>query len=124
MCRNALVACLVGAVLLGNGLAQSAISDSDVIEYNRRLAKNHKTVFPAAGVIPDAETAKSVALAIAIPIWGKKTVDSELPLLAELKGNVWTVVGNPHFERAKLGGELIIQFDKRNGAVLSILHTQ
>jgi hypothetical protein len=58
MRRNTLVACLVGAVLLGNALAQSVISDSDVIEYNRRLARNHKTVFPTAGVIPDAETAK------------------------------------------------------------------
>jgi NTF2 fold immunity protein len=124
MRRNTLVACLVGGVLLGTGVAQSVVTEKDLIEYDRRLAENHKTVFPTAGIVPDAETAKSIAKAIAIPIWGEKKVDSELPLLAELKGNVWTVIGNPHLQSAKFGGELIIQLDKRNGAVLSILHTQ
>jgi len=121
MSRNTLVACLVGAVLLGSGIAQSV---NDNIEYDRRLAENHKTVFPAAGVIPDAETAKSVAMAVAMPIWGKETVTSELPLRAGLKGNVWTVIGNPHLHGGEMGGELIIQLDKRTGAVLSFLHTQ
>jgi hypothetical protein len=96
MYRNSLIACLVGAVLLGSGLAQSVVSDSDMIEYDRRLAENYKTVFPAAGVVPDADTAKSIALAVAIPIWGKDIVTSELPLRAGLKGNVWTVIGDPH----------------------------
>lgn len=123
MSRNTFVACLVGAVLLGSGIAQS-VSDSDMIEYDRRLAASHKTEFPAAGVIPDAETAKSIALAVAIPIWGKEKVTSELPLRAGLKGNVWTVIGDPHLHGGQTGGELIIQLDKRTGAVLSFLHTQ
>jgi hypothetical protein len=72
MSRNTLVACLVGAVLLGSGIAPSVVSDSDMIEYDRRLAENHKTVFPAAGVISNAETAKSIALAVATPIWAKR----------------------------------------------------
>ena len=93
--RNGLVACFVGAVLLGDVVAQSGVSDSDMIEYDRRLAVNHKAVFPAAGVVPDAETAKSIALAVAIPIWGKDIVTSELPLRAGLKENVWTVIGDP-----------------------------
>jgi len=124
MRRNTFVACFIGAVLLGSAIAQTAVTEKDMIEYDRRLAENQKTAFPAAGIVPDAETAKSIAMAIAIPIWGKKKVDSELPLLAELKGNVWTVIGNPHLQSAKFGGELIIQLDKRNGTVLSILHTQ
>ena len=64
MSRNTFIACLVGAVLLGSGIAQS-VSDSDMIEYDRRLAASHKTEFPAAGIIPDAETATSIALAVA-----------------------------------------------------------
>ena len=123
MSRNTFVACLVGAVLLGSGTTQS-LSDSDMIEYDRRLAAGHKTEFPAAGVIPDAETAKSIALAVAIPIWGKEKVTSELPLRAGLKGNVWTVIGDSHLHGGQTGGELIIQLDKRTGAVLSFLHTQ
>jgi hypothetical protein len=124
MRRNTLVACLVGAFLLGSGIAQTVVSDTDMIEYDRRVAEKHKTVFPAAGIIPDAETAKSIALAVAIPIWGKDKVASELPLRAGLKGNVWTVIGNPHLHEGETGGELIIQLDKRTGAVLSFLHTQ
>ena len=42
MRRNTLVACLVGAVLLGSGIAQTVVSDSDMIEYDRRLAEEHK----------------------------------------------------------------------------------
>jgi hypothetical protein len=95
-----------------------------MIEYDRRLAENHKTVLPATGVVPDAETAKSIAQAVAIPIWGKDKVTSELPLRAGLKGNVWTVIGDPHLHGGETGGELIIQLNKRTGAVLSFLHTQ
>jgi len=124
MHRNAFLSCFIGVVLFGTGMAQSVATEKDLIEYDRRLAENYKSAFPVAGIIPDAETAKSIAAAIAIPVWGRKIVDSELPLLAELKGNIWTVIGNPHLDRLKPGGELIIQLDKRNGAVLSILHTQ
>jgi NTF2 fold immunity protein len=121
MRRSKLVACFMGALLLGSGIAQSVVSENDMIEYDRRLAESYKTVFPAAGVVPDADTAKSIALAIAIPIWGKETVTSELPLRAALKGDVWTVIGNPPLHA---GGELIIQLDRRTRAVLSLLHTQ
>ena len=72
MYRNILVACLLVAVMLGSPITQSVASDGDMIEYDRRLAENHKTVFPAAGVVPDAETAKSIALAVAIIDWGEK----------------------------------------------------
>jgi len=122
--RNSLIACLVGAVLLGNGVAQSVVSDNDMIEYDRRLTVNYKSVFPAAGVVPDPETAKSIALAVAVPIWGKDQVTSELPLRAGLKRNVWTVIGSPHLRGGEVDGNLIIQLDKRTGAVLSFLHTQ
>lgn len=124
MRRNTVVACLVGVVLIGSGVAQRIVSDSDMIEYDRRVAEKYKAVFPAAGVVPDVETAKSIALAVAIPIWGKDKVTSELPLRAGLKGNVWTVIGDPHLHGGETGGELIIQLDKRTGAVLSFLHTQ
>jgi hypothetical protein len=119
-----LVTCFAGALLLGSGFAQSVVSDSDMLEYDRRLAASHKTEFPAAGVVPDAETAKSIALAVAIPIWGKEKVTSELPFRAGLKENVWTIIGDPHLRDGQVGGELVIQLDRRTGAVLSFLHTQ
>jgi hypothetical protein len=124
MLRDIFVACAVGALLVVSSVSQSVVSESDSIEYDRRLAEHHKTTYPSAGVVPDADTAKAIALAIAIPIWGKDKVTSELPLRAALKGNVWTVIGSPHLHGGETGGELIIQLDKKNGAVLSFLHTQ
>ncbi|HEU4983938.1 MAG TPA: NTF2 fold immunity protein, partial [Acidobacteriaceae bacterium] len=114
--RRTIFIAFLGVVLLGIGVAQSTTTDSQMIEYDRRLASHYKTVFPAAGVVPDAKTAKSIALAVAIPIWGKDKVDSELPLRAGLKGHVWTVIGNPHLHGGETGGELVIQIDKRTGA--------
>lgn len=111
-------------LLLSTSIAQSVVSDEDMIEYDRRLATHYKATFPAAGIIPDADTAKTIAMAVAIPIFGKKIVQSELPLRAGLKGNVWTVIGDPHLKGGEVGGELIIQLDKRTGAVLTFLHTQ
>jgi hypothetical protein len=110
--------------LVSATLAQSIVTDTEIIEYDRRMAENHKTTFPLAGVVPNEETAKAIALAVAIPIWGKDKVDSELPLRAGLRGNVWTVIGNPHLHGGETGGELVIQLDKRTGAILSFLHTQ
>ncbi len=60
-------------------LAQSVVTDADMIEFDRRIAENHKTTFPLSGVVPNEETARAIALAVAIPIWGKDKVNSELP---------------------------------------------
>jgi hypothetical protein len=76
---------------------------------------------PTNGYVPDSQTAISIATAVALPVYGKKTIDSETPLHADLKDNLWTVIGNPP---KTLGGELIVQLDKKTGAVLFLSHTQ
>jgi hypothetical protein len=124
MRRNLLLGFIANAILVGIALAQSVPTDSDMIEYDRRIASHLRTPFPAAGIVPNEETAKAIALAVAIPIWGKEKVHSELPLRAGLKGNVWTVIGTPHLHGGETGGELIIQLDKGTGATLAFLHTQ
>jgi hypothetical protein len=124
MRRKLLIVLISFATLACLALAQAVVTDRDMIEYDRRIAEHHKTVFPAAGIVPNDETAKAIALAVAFPIWGKGEVTSELPLRAGLKGNVWTVIGTPHLQGGETGGELIIQIDKRTGAILSFVHTQ
>jgi hypothetical protein len=118
------VAWILFGLFLSTCIAQSVGGDDEMIEYDRRLASNYRVAFPVRGVVPDADTAKAIAMAVAIPIWGKKTVQAELPLRAGLKGNVWTVIGDPHLKGGEMGGELIIQLDKKTGAVLTFLHTQ
>jgi NTF2 fold immunity protein len=124
MRKTKIAALILFGIPLGIWAAQLNVSDKDWIEYDRRLASHQKTVFPPGGLVPNEETAKAIATAVAIPIWGKGTVEAESPLKAGLKGNIWTVIGDPHIKGGQVGGELIVQIDKRNGAVLSILHTQ
>ena len=122
--RNTFIAISICAVMLVGGVAQSAMNDKEWIEYDRRLAQSTKPIFPEQGVVPDADTAKAIAFAVAIPIWGKKTAESELPYKAGLKGDVWTVIGDPHLHGGQTGGELIVQINRKNGAILSFLHTE
>jgi NTF2 fold immunity protein len=124
MRRKLLIGFISFATLACVALAQAVVTDRDMIEYDRRIAEHHKTVLPAAGIVPNDETAKAIALAVALPIWGKDRVTSELPLRAGLRGNVWTVIGTPHLQGGETGGELIIQIDKRTGVILSFVHTQ
>src|SRR5271156_898728 len=111
MRRESLVGALILQLIVGAVVAQSVDKDAEMIEYDRRIAESHKTALPVAGVVPNEETAKAIVIAIAIPIWGKNQVNSELPLIAGLKGNVWTVIGTP--PQRGVGGDLIIQLDKR-----------
>lgn len=124
--KLAVLRCTLGVLLLGVGLgvAQSNPSSSEMIEYDRQIADKHDVSLPKAGVVPDAETAKSIAMAVSIPVWGKDKVTSELPLHASMKNGVWTVVGDFHPHGGKVGGELIVQVNKKDGRILSLLHTQ
>jgi len=101
MRRNALAACIVGAVLMSSGVTQTIESDSEMIEYDRRLAEKHTTVFPAAGIIQMRGPQSPSHWLLQLPIWGRIRSHPKLPLRADLKGNVWTVIGNPHYMVAK-----------------------
>jgi Clp amino terminal domain, pathogenicity island component/NTF2 fold immunity protein len=54
----------------------------------------HHPMLPKPGVVPDAETAKTIAEAIWLPVYGPETITSQMPLRAELKFNVWIVTGS------------------------------
>jgi hypothetical protein len=76
---------------------------------------------PAAGYVPDSDTAIAIATAVLTPIYGKTTIDAEKPWKAGLKDGVWTVVGT--FNGKGEGGEAIVQIDKRTGAIKFVTHT-
>jgi len=99
------------------------LTDRDEFEYNRRLAKTTHSFMPKSGFVPDKETAVAIAYAVALPIFGKKDLDRELPLRADLKDGVWTVLGTLNCESCA-GGTLVMQIDKSTGKVLFLIHTQ
>jgi hypothetical protein len=74
---------------------------------------------PAAGYIPDKATAVAVAIAVLIPIYGKETVDSEMPFKVVEKKGVWIITGAPP---PAPGGSAEIHISKANGRILFVTH--
>lgn len=61
---------------------------------SEQLGQNRQSIAPkgpANGYVPDATTAMKIAEAVLIPIYGQGQIDSEHPLHAVLKDDVWTV---------------------------------
>jgi hypothetical protein len=102
--------------------AQTA-NNHDEFVYNRRLIKTARSYAPPNGFVPDKATALAVAYAVALPILGKRQLDEEKPLRAELEGGVWTVLGTLNCGSC-VGGTLVMQIDKASGKVLFLTHTQ
>ena len=76
---------------------------------------------PAAGYVPDADTAIRIALAVWEPIYGKKQIDLEKPYRATLKMGVWIVEGSlPH--GWTVGGWAIAEISASDGTILRISH--
>ena len=100
---------------------QPQSSQDTSVEYARRTISGLKSYLPAAGYVPDSETAIAIATAVLTPIYGKPTIDAEKPWKAGLKDGVWTVVGT--FNGKGEGGEAIVQIDKRTGAIKFVTHT-
>lgn len=103
-------------------LAQTA-SDNEEFEYNLRLVESTKSFTPKDGFVPNKEAAVTIAYAVALPVFGKSLLDSELPLRAELKNSVWTVLGTLHCQSCD-GGTLVVQIDKASGKILFLIHTK
>jgi hypothetical protein len=78
---------------------------------------------PKNGFIPDERTAVAIAEAILIPIYGKEQIDSERPLIAKLKNDIWTVTGSLP-KGHDMGGVAEVRLSKRNARVIFVEHTK
>lgn len=80
---------------------------------------------PKEGYVASAETAIQIAMAILVPIYGKKAIDDEKPLTAVLKDGVWIVTGTLNCPIAQcLGGVAEIEISKEDGKILKVIHGQ
>jgi hypothetical protein len=95
--------------------------DQEEFAFVRRQIANSGSHTPKAGMVPDASTATAIAYAVGIPVYGKKIVDDEKPLRADLKAGVWTVLGT--FHGCCVGGTLIVQIEKTTGKVIYLSHS-
>ena len=81
------------------------------------------------GYIPDSQAALDVARAELTHVYGKKQIQSEEPLTAELENGIWTVAGTLWCPDGKggrtnhcFGGVAVIKIRQADGHILSIAH--
>jgi ATP-dependent Clp protease ATP-binding subunit ClpC len=70
---------------------------------------------PAAGVVPDPETAERIAEATWLPLFGESTIASQKPFKTERRFSVWIVSGSALAETA-----LYVFISQKTGRVLSV----
>ena len=102
----------LAALVLGAGLVGPA------------PAQEH-TYVPPEGYVPDAATARAVAIAVLTPVYGRAVVDKELPFEARLEKGVWTVEGSPPAGRDPgqfIGGLALVRISRKTGAILRMTH--
>jgi len=75
---------------------------------------------PREGFVPDATTAARIAEAVLIPIYGARQIQSEQPLTATLRGDVWQVAGQ--LPAGSVGGVAIVEIAKRDARILRVSH--
>jgi|SRR5579864_5166410 len=84
---------------------------------------------PPSGYVPDSKTAVKIAEAVLVSVYGRKQIESEEPLAAHLKGEVWTVGGTLRCPDGRggittqcLGGVAVVQISKTDARILSMTH--
>ncbi|MCZ0736615.1 YbbC/YhhH family protein [Phreatobacter sp. AB_2022a] len=77
-------------------------------------------VRPAGGLVPDAETAIAIAVAVWGPIYGAERIRRQRPYVATLRDGRWTVQGS--LPRAALGGVAIAVIAREDARVLRVSH--
>ena len=84
---------------------------------------------PPSGYVPDSKTAVKIAEAVLVPVYGRKQIESEEPLTAHLKGDVWTVAGMLRCPDGRggtttqcEGGVAVVQISKTDARILSMTH--
>jgi hypothetical protein len=70
---------------------------------------------PKSGVVPDGDTARRIAEAVWIPLYGAETVTGLAAVQVELKHNIWVVTGPPGAE-----GSLFAFILKTDGRIVSV----
>lgn len=78
--------------------------------------------WPKNGLVPDAKTAITIAVAVWEPIYGIKQVAEEAPFHAVLKNDIWTVTGT--VPGGGPGGQLLAVVAKKDGKIIKVYHTK
>lgn len=89
---------------------------------SRKPTDNKSTFSSPEGLVPDEETAISIAEAVLFPIYGKDKIMGERPFKATLHEGTWFVVGT--LPDGMRGGVSEVEISKTNAAIVRISHGQ
>ena len=76
---------------------------------------------PTKNYVPNDSTAKKIAEAILIPIYGKEQIEAEKPFKVKLvNDSIWVVEGTQ--KEISLGGVFYIEIQKSDCKILKVTH--
>ena len=75
---------------------------------------------PSDGMVPNAETAVAIAVAVFKPIYGAEKIESQYPFHAELNGKVWHVYGSLPVGWG--GGTAEAELSRKDGRIIRVWH--
>ena len=78
-----------------------------------------KQWIPAKGFVPDELTARKIAEAVLLPIYGKEII-SQKPFKVELIGDVWVITGVR--KELALAGVVHIEIQRSDCKILKVFH--
>src|ERR1700678_4357065 len=113
---------LLSVLVLGSCAVAQTPNDREEFTYVRRQIVTSHSFAPKSGMVPDASTAKAIAYAVSVPVYGKKEMDGERPFRADLKDGVWTVIGTLHCSSC-VGGTVIVQIERATGRIVYLSHS-
>ena len=91
-----------------------------IVERPSKPRVDESTYMPPAGYVPDAATAIKIALAVWEPIYGRKQIRRQRPIVATLQNGVWLVRGS--LPRGAVGGVAEADISKRDGRISRVIH--
>ena len=75
---------------------------------------------PAGGMVPNAETAVAIAVAVFKPIYGTENIENQRPFHAVLNNGVWHVYGSLPVNL--LGGVAEAELSRKDGRIIRVWH--
>ena len=84
------------------------------------FAQSKHSFVPEQGLVPTAEVAIRIALAIWEPIYGSSNIERQKPYKAVLRDGVWYVEGS--LPPNTIGGVAIAEITQRDAKVLRVSH--
>lgn len=115
--NTSIAAILLMATLVAPGYVYAG-TGSDAL----KESSNMPGFLPKDGMVPDAQTAIAIAVAVWNPVYGEKEITSEKPYQAVLNNGRWTVTGS--VPKGWVGGVATAVIAKRDGRVIKIYHTK